>query len=308
MPRRFLCLIALVLAYFASSTAWAGKYDLDLTPLGTVRNNGTIVQDNAGFRSLASEVGAVVAPRPVDTADSLGLSGFALSADVGINTINKDQHYWQQTSSGPSSVVPTLQFMGRKGLWPGLEVGAGATKVFDSRMWTIGGYGKIAIHEGFHHLPIPSIAIRGMFSRLLGSKDLDLTTVSVGISLSHVFGLGSTVNLTPYVGYQALMILARTGVIDATPGWDEHTDGAKPCDNGDATCTVSPEFVFKQQDAIVRHRPYLGLRMIYSVIRVTFEAMFTPPGKSEDTSVAADAVKDSSGLNQHYTVSVGLDF
>ncbi len=313
MPRRFLCLCALMAVYFTANTARAGKYDLDLTPLGRVRSDGTVAQDNEAFRSLASEVGSLVAPRPADSSDSLGLSGFSLSADIGINTISRRASYWRDTTSSPDKVVPTLQVMGRKGLWPGVELGAGATKVFNSRMWTIAGYGKFALHEGFHHLPIPSIAVRGMFSRLLGAKDLDLTTLSMDGSVSHVFGLGSTFNLTPYLGYQALFILARTGVLDATPGHDEFADGPLPCANGEAGCVVQPEFVFQSQDAIVRHRPFFGLRFIYSVIRVNLEAMYTAGGKSGDTSVRTTAgetesVTDRSGLQQHYTISFGLDF
>ena len=183
MHRRFVHLLAFTAVGLAlwPSTAEAGKYDLDLTPLGSLEQQGSntvIVQDNAAFRSLSSELGTIIAPQPMDTADSLGLSGFALSADVTINTISASQNYWRNTSDGADTAVPSMQIMGRKGLWPGLEVGAGATHVFDSRMWALTGYGKIAFHEGFHHLPIPSIAIRGSFSRLLGAKDLNMTTAA----------------------------------------------------------------------------------------------------------------------------------
>jgi hypothetical protein len=174
-------------------------------------------------------------------------------------------------------------------------------------MWTIAGYGKVAIHEGFHHLPIPSIALRGMFSRLLGAKDLDMTTISVGASLSHVFGVGSTFNITPYAGYDALMVFSRTGILDSTPGHDEFSEGSIPCDNGDATCNLQSEFVFRQQDLILRHRPYVGMRFIFSVLRIGLEAMFVPPGGSSSGAATGD-VTDSAGFQQQYTVSFGLDF
>jgi hypothetical protein len=202
--------------------------------------------------------------------------------------------------------------MGRKGLWPGMEIGAGATHLFDSRMWTISGYGKLAIHEGFHHLPIPSIALRAMFSRLLGSKDLDMTTISVGGSLSHVFGVGRTFSITPYAGYDALLIFSSTGVLDSTPGHDELTQGSEPCANGEPDCFVQSEFVLRQQDVIVRHRPYLGARFIFSVLRIGIEAMFVPPGgSSSDVSLiggGTETVTDGSSFQQQYTVSFGLDF
>lgn len=320
MLKRLLCSSALVApflaALFLSSEARAGKYDIDLAPLAQINDDGTITQDNAAFRSLASEVGVLMAPKVVDPADSLGLSGFAVSADVSVNTLSGDAAFWQDTTRGsPDNVAPTLQVMGRKGLWPGIEVGAGATHLFDSRMWTLAGYGKISLHEGFHHLPIPSIALRGMFARLLGAKDIDMTTISVGASLSHVFGVGSTFNITPYAGYDALLVFARTGVIDATPAHDEFSEGPLACNNGEPDCTVQSEVVFRKQDVILRHRPYVGMRFIFSVLRIGVEAMFVPGGgSSSDVPIPAasgggtETVTDGSGFQQQYTVSLGLDF
>jgi hypothetical protein len=300
------------------TTARAGKYDLDLTPLGRLEaqgGNAVIVQDNAAFRSLSSELGTIIAPKPVDPADSLGLSGFALSADVSINTLSSGESYWQDTSGGADGAAPSLQIMGRKGLWPGLEVGAGATHLFDSRMWAIAGYGKIAFHEGFHHLPIPSIAIRASFSRLLGAKDFNMTTAAPAVTVSHLFGLGKTFSLTPYVGYEALIIFSRSQVINANPTCDvfpdAYNESPDACDfptGGGATVTdPASEFVFEDGGAIVRHRPHLGARIIFSVIRIGLEAMFVPGGKADGT-VDGQTVADGSGLQQQYTVSLGLDF
>ncbi|MCX4243201.1 hypothetical protein [Paraliomyxa miuraensis] len=311
----------LVLAMAASmalpANAHAGKYDLDLTPLGSLETQGggtRIVQDNAAFRSLSSELGTIMAPKVVDPADSLGLSGFAISADVSINTLSSNQNYWQATS-GADTAAPSMQIMGRKGLWPGVEVGGGATHLFDSRMWALGGYGKIAFHEGFHHLPIPSIAIRGSFSRLLGAKDFNMTTAAPAVTVSHLFGLGKTFSLTPYVGYEALIIFSRSQVLNANPSCDEFPDAYNEdpdaCDFPDGmggTVNKPPsEFVFADGGAIVRHRPHFGARIIFSVIRIGLEAMFVPGGKSEGT-VDGETVVDGSGLQQQYTVSVGLDF
>lgn len=323
MHRRFVHLLAIE-ALFAGlalvpATAEAGKYDLDLTPLGTLEaqgGNAVIIQDNAAFRSLSSELGTIIAPKPVDPADSLGLSGFAVSADISVNTLSGSQNYWQATSGGADGAAPSIQIMGRKGLWPGLEVGAGATHLFDSRMWALAGYGKIAIHEGFHHLPIPSIAIRASFSRLLGAKDFNMTTAAPAITVSHLFGLGKTFSLTPYVGYEALIILSRSQVINANPSCDVFPDAynetPEACDfplddAGNTVVDPASEFVFENGGAIVRHRPHVGARIIFSVIRIGLEAMFVPGGKSEGT-VGGETVMDGSALQQQYTLSLGLDF
>lgn len=298
MPRRFLFSFALLAVGLSTSEVRAGEYDLNLTRLGNV-NTGVAQGDNNAFRSLASELGVVMAPKPVDTADSLGLSGFAVAADFSANTIS-GQDVWAAgtvNEGGPRNVAPTVQLMGRKGLWPGIEIGAGATHLISSRMWTFGGYAKFALHEGFHHMPIPSIALRGQFARVVGAQDMNMTTASADISLSHVFGIGKTVNITPYAGYQALFVIARTGVLDFTPGTDEFLDPTG----------TSSEFVFRDSGAIIRHRPFLGARLIFSVLRVTFEAMIVPPGSSSG-DIEGVTVEDNSGLQQQYTLSLGLDF
>lgn len=298
MPRRFLFSFALAALGLHSSVARAGAYDLRLSQLGTMDANGVVTGNDEDFRSLASELGVLMAPKPVDPAESLGLSGFAVSADVSINTLSNSSRYWTMATRGdPGKVAPTLQIMGRKGLWPGIEVGAGATHLFNSRLWTISGYGKIAINEGFHPAPIPSVAIRGMFSRLVGSEDMNMTTAAIDASISHVFGVGKTVNVTPYVGYQALLIFARSGVLDATPNTDEYLDKS----------TQLSEFVFKDAGAILRHRPFLGVRVIFSVLRIGFEAMIVPGG-GRAGDINGTKVADKSGLQQQYTLSLGLDF
>ena len=305
MSKRLVFLFALAVS-LAPSTARAGKYDVDLTPLGSIPDGGTEVQqDNAAFRSLSSEIGVLTAPKPVDPADTLGISGFAVSADVSINTISGDESFWTETTDNPNNIVPTLQLVGRKGLYPGIEIGGGATHVFDSKMWTVGGYAKIAFHEGFYKgLPyVPSIAVRGHFGQLLGSKDLKMTTVGVDGTISHVFGVGSTFNITPYVGYQALLIIARSGVLDATPDTDEYPDGYLDPPTGEED--LQSEFVFKRQDVILRHRPFVGVRFVFSVLRFGVEAMFVPGGSSEDSALSAT---DESGFQQQYTVTLGLDF
>ncbi len=295
MPRRFLSTFALAALGLSSTEAWAGAYDLRLNQLGNA-DGGIVSGNNDAFRSLSSELGVLMAPKPVDSADSLGLSGFAFSADLSINTIKPGN--WEGATRGtPNTVAPTLQIMGRKGLWPGIEIGAGATHLFNSRMWTISGYGKVALHEGFHHLPIPSIALRGMFSRLVGAEDMNMTTGSIDASISHVFGLGKTVNLTPYLGYQALFIVARSGVLDVTPTTDEYLNPSGKLS----------EFVFKDAGVILRHRPFLGLRFIFSVIRITAEAMIVPGG-GRNGKLNGATVADNSGLQQQYTLSLGLDF
>jgi hypothetical protein len=75
---------------------------------------------------------------------------------------------------------------------------------------------------------------------------------------------------------------------------------------------VQSELVFRKQDVILRHRPYVGMRFIFSVLRLGIEAMFVPGGGSSSTvpltGGGSETVTDGSGFQQQYTVSLGLDF
>src|SRR4029079_6556205 len=98
---------------------------------------------------------------------------------------------------------------------------------------------------------------------------------------------------------------------------DAYNEGARPggsenpCEFpvGGGNTVHQPEIyvVFDSAGAIVRHRRHLGARIIFSVIRIGFDAMFVPGGKSEG-KVDGQTVVDGSGLQQQYTVSLGLDF
>ena len=57
----------------------------------------------------------------------------------------------------------------------------------------------------------------------------------------------------------------------------------------------------------MRHRPFIGARFIFSVLRLGLEAMVVPGG-GRAGSIDGKEIKDSSGLQQQYTLSLGLDF
>ena len=107
MPRRFLFSFALAALGLHSSEAWAGAYDLRLNQLGNA-DGGAATGNNDAFRSLASELGVLMAPKPVDPADSLGLSGFAVSADLTAYEpeVHRRGSLWQAIRA--SAAIPGL--------------------------------------------------------------------------------------------------------------------------------------------------------------------------------------------------------
>jgi hypothetical protein len=306
-----------------SADARAGSNDLVLSRLGQLVTGDAgdqVVPDTEAFRSLASELGVVFAPRLSAPADTLGYGGFEFAADLSFTTINSGESYWRARQGyttdptgrhGPG-VMPTVGIGLRKGIgFPlPLELHVGAVHLIESSMWGAQSSLKIAIYEGFHERPLPSLAVRVGGSRLMGTDQIDLTTGSVDVSLSKSIGVSGAVNLQPYGGWNGLFIVPSSGVLDKTP----HVDSRSADD-------ANMRFSFRTQDPIVRNRLFAGLKLRHYVFALTLEANLALPGRSVDdypgTSRPCSAVsspsavcnaRDNAGLQQHYTVTVATDF
>ncbi len=312
----------------APRSAAAGDNDLILGRLVVlVDDNGTgtpsrAVGQSLELRSLVSELGVALAPRLLAPADTLGFGGFQFSADIGWTSISSEQRWWRALRSSPApdaanhgaSTLPTIGLFVRKGIWfpvPSLEFGAGMVHLFDSKIWSGQAYVKIALQEGYHDLPVPSFAVRGGVSRLIGQKDLDLTVISIDGSVSKHVGIGSTWGLDPYGGYGALLMVPRSEVIDPTP----HIDPLDPMFASDRAL----DFVFKDQDDILRHRLFVGAKLQYYVFELTMEAAMALAGSSVDQRAGSDACMfdstttacdstDQAASQKTFTVSAGFDF
>lgn len=319
---RFL-LVALGLTLLPTAAA-ADPNDLVLSRLGTINaTNDDVIPDNQSFRSLASELGVVIAPKFLSPSDTLGFSGFQFSFETAYNTINSSRAYWCATEESDncsaagakaSDSIYTFGVFARKGIWlplPSFELGAGAVGVGNSGMWAAQAYAKFALHEGFHDWPIPSLAVRGAASRLMGSEQIDLTVASIDVSVSKSFGLQGTVNLSPYGGWNFLIIIPRSEVIDKTPNVDVR----------DVPTDVQMNFVFPDQDDIYRHRFFGGLKLKYYVFTLTAEVNFALAGDSVDDRAGTETpcedagaaknrcdAKDLAGSQQTYSFSIALDF
>jgi hypothetical protein len=321
--------VVLVALAAAPPTARAGDNDLVLSRLGLVVTDaeGTpvgVVGQNLEFRALVSELGVILAPRLLAPADTLGFGGFQFAADVGVAGYSADASWWRALQSSPdprpmadvahgSGTMTTLGLFARKGMWfpvPSSEIGAGFLHVMDSELWAAQAYAKVALHEGYHDLPVPSLAVRGGVSRLIGTRELDLTVASVDVSVSKLFGVAGTWGLSPYGGWNALIVVPRSEVLDATPGVSSLDD------RDDANLN----FVFKDQDNVLRHRIFVGAKLQYYVFQLTVEAAFALAGSSMDdrggtsepcTLMSITTACDSTDLaraQRTISVSLGLDF
>jgi hypothetical protein len=293
--------VGILLCALPGRAAWAGDNDIVLSRLGDMAG-GAVVGNRSDFRSLVSELGVVHAPRLLSPADTLGFGGFQFTTDLGFTTIDSGAGYWraragslQPTGPGPhgGSMMPTLGVFARKGMWfpvPSFEIGGGLVHLLGSRMSTGQVYAKLALHEGYHEWPLPSLAVRGAVSRMMGESDLDLTVVSLDASAGKEVGIGGTFNFTPYGGYALLIIIPRSELIDATPQIGD-----------DPNMT----FVFTDQDDILRHRLFAGARLRYSIVALTLEGQFALAGTSVDGFSGA---QDGASGQLTITTSLGVDF
>jgi hypothetical protein len=321
----------LALSLVAPRLAAADVNDLIISRLGTRVTNGSgvltnVVGQNHEFRALASQLGVVLAPHLLTPADTLGFGGFQLTVDYSTTTIDSNASYWKARAGSPDpsgtgttahgpDMLQTVGLFVRKGIWfpvPSFEVGAGAVHLVDSNLWTGQLYTKIALHEGYRSLPLPSVAVRGAVSRMMSQRDLDLTVASLDVTLSKHIGVGGTWRLDPYAGWNLLLIIPRSEVVDPTP----NIDSLQPGNETDSELN----FVFREQDNILRHRFLVGAKLQYYVVQLTVEAQFALAGSSVDdrtgttdtclpgsTTTMCDA-KDSAAAQRTLSVSAGFDF
>jgi hypothetical protein len=312
-------------------TAAADQNDLVMSRLATRLTDDTgrvlaVVGQNLEFRALASQLGVVLAPHLLAPADTLGFAGFQFDADVSQTTIDSIQPYWRVLAgtrdpggtnhiAHGAGVLRTVGMFARKGLWlpvPSFELGAGAVHLIGSTIWAAQLYGKLAVHEGFHDLPIPSIAVRGGVSRMMSQRDLDLTVGSFDVTVSKHLGIAGTWRLDPFAGYDLLIIVPRSQVLDATPDVDPLAPGNQ--------MDVANNFVFRDQASITRQRFLLGAKLQYAILQVTLEAQLALAGSSVDNRPGAVAAcqpgstttscnaRDTAASQTTISLSAGFDF
>jgi len=303
-----------------AGTAAADDNDLVLSRLGTRITDGGgnltgVVGDAIAFRSLASQLGTVLAPHLLGPAETNGFSGFQLTVDYSNTTIDRGAAYWRALEGPAPASMSTVGFFVRKGLWlpvPSFEIGAGAVHLVDSHTWAAQLYAKLALNEGYHDLPLPSLAVRGAVSRMMSQRELDLTIASLDVSVSKHVGIGGTWRLDPYGGWDLLMIVPRSQVIDPTPNVDTLLPANANLPN--------TNFVFLDESNIIRNKLFLGAKLQYDIFELTLEGALTLAGTSVDgnegtstpctpmTTTASCAAQDTAKLQRTLAMSAGFDF
>lgn len=340
--------LGLLLAAWHTGSAHAGDNDLSLLNLcqpvarelsgGALSECGWVNRDASGrvtgvtldaeaqsrFRSLMSELGMVMAPSVVSPADTIGFAGFQISVELGLSRINNQADHWDgvkgvapqsRLTSRPETWLTTVGMFVRKGIWlplPSMEVGAGFMHLLQSQMIAYQAYAKLALLEGFQGWPLPSLAARAALSHLTGTDQVRLDVAAFDLLASKAIGVGGTFRFEPFGGWSYVIIKARSGIIDATPGCDGFlTSGGTP---GGAFCgpnlpdnDLDANFQFSDQNAILRQRFFGGAKLKFSAVFAAAQYEYIPAGRSRDDSSGGGA-RDSSGSQARVSVSGGFDF
>ena len=281
LPRAVHAALWCALLTLTPAVAMAGDNDVVLTRFATfdpkefstttnpcVAACGAAKKDTAAFRGLTTELGEVFAPRFMSPAETLGEAGFAVNFIGSFSFIDNQKQYWKDgvEDRDPPGAFFTGHLQARKGLPFSFEVGGDLSYMPNSEMFTIGANVKWALNEGFKYLP--DLALRGTVNTLLGAPDLNMIVAGGDVSISKAFGLGGTLSLTPYAGYQKLYVVASSRLLNAYP-----QDPRPPqFDATDQSQQFSPEFVFEQYTASL-DRGFLGVRLNVWIMSFTLEGM-----------------------------------
>ncbi len=277
------------------------------------------------YRSLMSELGVVMSPKIPMPADTLGFAGILVSGELGFTQISHNESFWDgveavnplnRTTSRPDAMLTTVGVFLRKGLWfpvPALEAGGGVVNLIGSQMLSWQTYAKFAIHEGYHDLPFPSLAVRAALAYLTGTDQVNLQTTSFDAVLSKAFGVLKTLRVEPFGGLSLLIIKASGKTIDFTPSCDasqaalasagQTVGDCKPTQIG-STDDLLANATFPGQEAIRRYRFFGGAKLKFGLLAIIGEYEFYPGGTSRDQSSSVD---HSAGQSA-FSLSTGLDF
>lgn len=217
------------------------------------------------FKKLANELGTAMGPVFLSSGQTLGLSGFEVTYSISFANIKETASYWKTTednvtlTGGADNYLIVNRLSFRKGLPFSFEFGGNVAQLLKSEALSIGGELKWSFNEGFYY--IPDVAVRATVNRVLGTKDIDMTTAGFDVAMSKSFAIAGVSTLTPYVGYDLLGVNAASHVIDPTPNKTDDQD---------------QDYVFTQVKLAqnVMHRGFTGLKFHSYVFDVGGEIEF----------------------------------
>ena len=225
-------LIALLLLFPANAVA---AWPEDVTPSAMTEYGGEaqLQSQELGkmYQQLIAEVGTMVANKPLLPAETVGFNGWEVGYHMqwvfneardrcgslidGSNVPNQycDTSPWdlahQKEDNLPYQWIPT--FSARKGLPWSTEVGFQAGWVGMSNTGVFGGYGRIALIEGYK--PWPDITLQAGYSGYVGNRELAVGTMDLGVTIGTTAYTGSLPgihvgSISPWANFTLLRVSA----------------------------------------------------------------------------------------------------
>ncbi|HEY8079479.1 MAG TPA: hypothetical protein VIF62_35355 [Labilithrix sp.] len=278
--------------------------------------------DNVAFANMISDLGFAIAPTSFYPARTTGVGGFVLSIEANYTRINADRHtdqgtqYWhlgtrgaQDSSSkvfsivnnSPDSILQIYALKARKGLPLGFEIAGSLGYIANSPLWVGGGDVRWSVLEGFRTGALglfPDVSVGAGVRTLMGTSKFYLTTVGIDAKVSKPIPIADSAVLTPVFGYQRVIILGDSNVVDSTPNVDplqqcgfagnDPNTGAPICKNklangADNNGDFGNNFTFNKV-RVHRHRGIVGLFYKYELVWLGSQIAFDLTDPSDEQS------------------------
>lgn len=182
-------------------------------------------EERGYYTGVAQEMALVLAPIHLGPARTTGHSGFEYTLRFSSHNIHEENPYWSKVLNlkGATDVPDTMGTTSievRKGLPFGFELATGLSWLGDSETIALGGRLKLALAEGYQHKGVPDVSLHAGVNRMLGSTDLDLTTINGGVTMSYPISAFGRMRFIPFAGYDYLLFQAGTHLL-INPEYDE---------------------------------------------------------------------------------------
>jgi hypothetical protein len=285
----------------SGAPAYADDNDLQLEKLGNPALEATpgLPTGNSNFQAFARTFGAALTSTNLMPPETLGHSGFNINLELSVINLPDDVLLPTEGPQPGAVLLPALHV--RKGLPFSVELGARVGWVEKSSLFAATGEVKWAINEGFTYLP--DLGVRGHITRLMGARDLGLTTAGLDFGVGKQFPVGGMVTFTPYGGLDLLFTGADSRNLDFNPDRPAEPP-ASPQEVLVNTAVYEPVDIGDS----LNPRIYGGVRFIGGVLQLGVEFSYTRLGSVKLNP--ADDASESRGLPGVVTLntSFGLDF
>lgn len=273
----------LLVGVLSSATALADAYDFRIYQLGNPVEGGEGYRPeaHANFRAFTRRLAAAMTSVNLMPPETLGHSAFAIGVELSVVDFGSAITTTDLPTTSPiqgAVLMPSVHI--RKGLPWSFEVGVRAAWLEKSRMGSGTLELKWALNEGFTYLP--DIGVRGYVTKLLNTRDFDVTAGGLDVGIGKQFAIAGMVTITPYVGWNLSFVGATSGSIDFKP--------SRTLAESDQIKDPTAQQNFYVFDPVMaaqntNNRFYGGFRFIAGVVQLGFEVSYTVLGSFEDSRV-----------------------